>query len=219
VEQQTCGDNGCSIQQRTCGAQCTWGELGACTGNDECQAGVTETEACGDCGSRARTCSNQCLWPAFSACGGEGPCAAGTDETRVCGDCGTQSRTCSVECQWPNFGACENQGCHPGDIQEFPCNDCGTQSQSCSADCQWVDSGVCDNDPGEPGQCVDGNQCTTESCDGSGLCEYAYDPICCGDGQCLLEAEDITATWCAQDCCGFDGCTGDEAQLCPADCS
>jgi surface antigen len=80
----------------------------------ECQAGQTQSEACGNCGERQRTCGSDCKWAAWGACGGEGACSPGQTDDQACGDCGRQSRTCQADCSWSGFSLCSPTTCDSG---------------------------------------------------------------------------------------------------------
>jgi hypothetical protein len=89
VYERDCGF--CGRMRRPCVAG-RWDAWGACSGEGECAAGTSETQACGTdvgacvAGSRARTCTATCTWAAWGTCGGSfvGPrpeqCGNGADD-------------------------------------------------------------------------------------------------------------------------------------------
>jgi hypothetical protein len=134
-----CGlcDRGKMERNRTCNADCTWGEWsewGRCLDfPNACKPGEVEGEMtgpCGDCnsgkGTRTRTCTIACGWTDWSpiVCTPDPlRCTPGTVEMlepiACSGMCSsrTPTRKCNDACSWddPNPGQCTAQGvCMPG---------------------------------------------------------------------------------------------------------
>lgn len=107
-ETEPAGCGKCGTSTRTCGADCQWGQPGACEGEGECSDGDEQPEGCGFCGTRKRVCGGTCRWGEWGECEGEGACAMGDARFENCGNCGRREWTCSEACQWRS-GECVEQ--------------------------------------------------------------------------------------------------------------
>ena len=185
-EQQygTCGKCGQAIQKCVSGS---WGPV-ECMGEGECQAGASETQACGTGGTQTRACTAACEWDAWGTCTYAGPCNPGAQESEACGNCGTHTRTCDATGQWGAWGTCQNEGvCMAGQTETQTCGNCGTKTRSCNASCQWdafsacTGEGVCT--PGQSSTADCGN-CGTKSRTCTGSCQWGAYTACGGEGEC-----------------------------------
>ena len=150
----------CGERLRRCTDRGTWGILGPCQNEQECEPGSTLLEPCGDtaaCGQAERICDDRCRWGDQSDCRVNSECEPGGTLSEVCGLCGVRTQVCSDACLWDAFGACEGEGpCSPGDTSVArPCGECGgSQTQTCGNDCRWEPWSACQ----EPGnvECAPG---------------------------------------------------------------
>jgi hypothetical protein len=204
-----------------CGAGCRWGQIGACAGDGECDAGAEEEEVCGNNGRRERRCSvDTCQWSDWSACAGEtAQCVPAETQERVCGRCGVESRGCQQNRTWGAWGACQGEGeCRPGGTQT--CGGCG--SRTCNQLCQW---GPCSGGGCTPGETRPCGNCGTERC--TDQCVWSSD--CAGQGECRPGAREacggtcggagerlceLGCTWGSCSAVGAGDCTPGEGRVC-----
>jgi hypothetical protein len=157
-----CGNGG--NLERTCGADCKWGEFrcgeggdgGSDAGNCPAQDPEIEQRACNACGlgmqKRVRTWSTtSCAygaWSDWSACeGATGACVPAQVETQEqsCGSCGAgtqqRTRTCDSSCAWSGWGGwseCSGSAqCAPGQTssESRGCGVCGAGAQTRKRTC------------------------------------------------------------------------------------
>ncbi len=150
----------CGSQTQSCGADCTWGPYGACSGEGPCTPGAVSAPAsCGRCGTRTQTCGADCTWGPFGACGGEGVCTPGATSSRSCGTCssGSQTRTCRSDCTWGSYGTCTGVTfctdafggtvCPGARGERGGCSSMCTRTCTCSSTGSWISCAACPTPP------------------------------------------------------------------------
>jgi formylglycine-generating enzyme required for sulfatase activity len=99
----------CGTQAQSCASDGQWSNIGTCSGEGECAAGVTDTRSTATCVTETRTCSAACTWGTW----GPGPapeCSPG-ETSYDNSDCpkGLIRRvTCDNDCRWIADGDCAN---------------------------------------------------------------------------------------------------------------
>jgi len=237
----TCGDGGVNA---TCGEQCDDGDLtngDGCDGNctpTGCGNGIqTAGEACDDGNlTNCDGCSAACVLETGFLCG-DGTLHAGCgeqcdDSNLIDGDgcdrncrstaCGNGVVTAGEACDDGNLANCD--GCSAACVLEtgFLCGD-GQINAACGEQCEDGNtaSGDCCNSAcqldGVGTPCLgDGNQCTSDVCNGAGTCTHPNNAAPCDDGDACTDGDACSGGACIPGpeittCTDDDGC-------CPAGC-
>lgn len=129
----------------------------------------------------------------FVACNTSGPSNQPAD-AGVTVDCrGNDCRSICADCAEPGPDSCVAGDCLPTGscVESMPCDD----GDSCTSDDKCVD-GTC---TGKPYSCDDSFECTVDTCDGAGDCEFKLKPgRCLINGACYKEGEQQAGNECRE---------------------
>jgi hypothetical protein len=194
----------CSDPIAANGTRC--GDLNACNGADTCQMGVC-------------TAGTAVVCPAPAVCHTQGTC------NPLTGMCTTPNATNGTACGDGN--ACNgNETCQAGVCSagtpltctdnNDPCKTASCAPAACGGTASTCRAGTCV--AGSVGGCDDDNPCTTDTCNGGGMCVHTPDNSAnCGDGNACNGAETCQGGSCRAGTAV--NCTSDDLCLNPGTCN